>query len=65
MSQDQRGPQASSSTQTLQPNREQAPEPAAAVGVLKLRGAPSRRRVMWEQGTIDNEGMGKKKSKSQ
>jgi protein phosphatase 1 regulatory subunit 11 len=35
------------------------------VGVLKLRGGPSRRqKVVWSEGTIDNEGLGKKKSKS-
>ena len=36
------------------------------VGVLKLRGdRPARRqKVGWTAGTIDNEGMGKKKSKS-
>ena len=33
--------------------------------MLRLRGGPARRqRVMWSEGTIDNEGMGKKKSKS-
>lgn len=38
-------------------------EPVA--GVLKLRGGPSRRqKVVWREDTIDNEGMGKKKSKS-
>jgi protein phosphatase 1 regulatory subunit 11 len=40
-------------------------EPSEPVGVLKLRGGPSRRqRVVWSEGTVDNEGMGKKKSKS-
>ncbi|KAK1924332.1 phosphatase inhibitor-domain-containing protein [Papiliotrema laurentii] len=39
-------------------------ETREAVGVLRLRGGPARRqRVMWSEGTIDNEGMGKKKSK--
>lgn len=39
--------------------------PSEPVGVLKLRGGPSRRqRVVWSEGTVDNEGMGKKKSKS-
>lgn len=35
-------------------------------GVLRLRGAanPSRR-VVWQEGTVDNEGMGRKKSKSE
>lgn len=39
----------------------------AVVGALRLRGGPRRRnvqRVAWEEGTIDNEGAGKKKSKS-
>lgn len=32
---------------------------------LHLRGSTSRRpRVRWEEGTVDNENMGKKKSKS-
>lgn len=32
---------------------------------LQLRGTTSRRpRVRWEEGTVDNENMGKKKSKS-
>lgn len=35
------------------------------VGVLRLRGGPSTRgRVQWAEDTVDNEGMGKKKSKS-
>ncbi|ORY32821.1 phosphatase inhibitor-domain-containing protein [Naematelia encephala] len=34
------------------------------VGVLRLRGGPARRqRVVWAEDTVDNEGMGKKKSK--
>lgn len=38
----------------------------APVGVLRLRGAPSRRpKVQFTEETIDNEGMGKKKSKSE
>lgn len=40
-------------------------ETPSSVGVLRLRGAPTRRqRVMWTTDTVDNEGMGKKKSKS-
>lgn len=35
------------------------------VGVLRLRGGPTRRRVVWRDDTVDNEGMGKKKSKSE
>ncbi|GFZ43823.1 hypothetical protein JCM24511_01543 [Saitozyma sp. JCM 24511] len=34
------------------------------VGVLRLRGGPTRRRVVWRDDTVDNEGMGKKKSKN-
>lgn len=38
----------------------------SSVGVLRLRGGPVRRqRVEWAAETIDNEGMGKKKSKSE
>lgn len=40
-------------------------ETPSSVGVLRLRGAPARRQhVMWTSDTVDNEGMGKKKSKS-
>jgi protein phosphatase 1 regulatory subunit 11 len=37
------------------------------VGSIHLRGGPrvSRRRVAWTDETVDNEGMGKKKSKSE
>ncbi|BEI93339.1 uncharacterized protein CcaverHIS019_0509670 [Cutaneotrichosporon cavernicola] len=39
-------------------------ETPSSVGVLRLRGAPGRRqRVVWTSDTVDNEGMGKKKSK--
>lgn len=34
-------------------------------GVLRLRGGGNTRRVVWTEETIDNEGMGKKKSKSE
>ncbi|CAK9781147.1 unnamed protein product [Cutaneotrichosporon oleaginosum] len=41
-------------------------ETPSSVGVLRLRGAPARRQhVMWTSDTVDNEGLGKKKSKSQ
>lgn len=46
------------------------PDPAGeggqpTVGVLRLRGGPVRRqKVVWSEETVDNEGMGKKKSKS-
>ena len=36
------------------------------VGVLRLRGGPSNQpRVSWKEDVVDNEGMGKKKSKSE
>lgn len=43
-----------------------AGEPGATVGVLKLRGAQrrTRQRVAWGNDVVDNEGCGKKKSKS-
>ncbi|EJT45453.1 hypothetical protein A1Q2_05499 [Trichosporon asahii var. asahii CBS 8904] len=38
----------------------------SSIGVLRLRGGPVRRNhVAWSSETIDNEGMGKKKSKSE
>ena len=38
---------------------------APPVGVLRLRGGPNQRqKVVWSDETVDNEGMGKKKSKS-
>ena len=57
-------------TQTATPARGTGPNsndagPSEPVGVLKLRGGPSRRqKVVWSEETVDNEGMGKKKSKS-
>lgn len=41
-------------------------EPAAnpVVGVLELTGEPTGRRVQWDDEVVDNEHMGKKKSKS-
>jgi len=70
--QQQRQPEAGSRalTETATPARRAGEEinngePSESVGVLKLRGGPSRRqRVVWSEGTVDNEGMGKKKSKS-
>ena len=45
---------------------EAGPSTEPPVGVLRLRGGPIRRqRVMWTEETVDNEGMGKKKSKSE
>lgn len=41
-------------------------ESTPVLGVLKLRGAPlKKQRVVWSEETVDNEGMGKKKSKSE
>jgi protein phosphatase 1 regulatory subunit 11 len=38
----------------------------SSAGVLRLRGGPTRRQhVAWSTDTVDNEGMGKKKSKSE
>ncbi|CAG8510069.1 5022_t:CDS:2 [Acaulospora colombiana] len=34
------------------------------IGTLKLRGGQNDRKVKWDNGVVDNEGMGKKKSKS-
>lgn len=40
-------------------------QPQHAIGTLRLRGGPTRRaKVKWTDETVDNEGMGKKKSKS-
>lgn len=44
---------------------ERRAEPAQRSGVLKLRGGPkSRPQVQWTDDVVDNEGAGKKKSKS-
>jgi hypothetical protein len=52
-------------TQTATPSSANDAGPSEPAGVLKLRGGPSRRqRVVWTDETVDNEGMGKKKSKS-
>ena len=41
-------------------------QPQHDVGVLRLRGAPGhRQRVTWEEGTVDNEFLNRKKSKSE
>lgn len=37
---------------------------ASPSGVLRLRGGGNTRHVVWTDETVDNEGMGKKKSKS-
>ena len=66
--------ESASRTMTISPtpdNNESGPSRSdhgreSSIGVLKLRGGPVRRqRVMWSDETIDNEGMGKKKSKSE
>lgn len=55
-------------TQTATGNQNDEAGPSdPVVGVLKLRGDRSARRqkVVFSEGTVDNEGMGKKKSKSE
>ncbi|KAK9325881.1 phosphatase inhibitor-domain-containing protein [Lipomyces orientalis] len=50
--------------ETLDPTRSNAPQGVVVVGTLRLRGGPvSDRRVTWGEDVIDNEAMGKKKSK--
>ena len=40
-------------------------DPAAPTGTLRLRGGPRNRpRVVWGDDVVDNEGLGRKKSKS-
>ncbi|WOO81188.1 Type 1 phosphatases regulator YPI1 [Vanrija pseudolonga] len=53
--------EAASTSTSPPPSRADTPN---SVGVLRLRGGPVRRqRVVWSSETVDNEGMGKKKSK--
>jgi len=40
------------------------PEGGQAVGTLKLRARKNTQHVAWDEGVVDNEGSGKKKSKS-
>lgn len=49
-----------------QPNASNSDEAGPSNPILRLRGGPSRTgpRVQWDEEVIDNEGMGKKKSKS-
>ena len=59
-----------SRTSTLeynQPREEgQTDEEPSTVGTLRLRGvARHRQRVVWREDVVDNEGAGKKKSKSE
>lgn len=52
-----------STTESASDSREGTP---SSVGVLRLRGGPVRRNhVAWSSETVDNEGLGKKKSKSE
>lgn len=52
-----------SAAESASDSREGTP---SSVGVLRLRGGPIRRNhVAWSAETVDNEGMGKKKSKSE
>lgn len=48
------------------PREEETPSSPPAVGALKLRGGHRkvRQKVVWGEDVIDNEGCGKKKSKS-
>merc|ERR1739841_237500 len=48
-----------------QPELSNIPEAGPSNPVLRLRGGPSRTgpRVQWDEQVVDNEGMGKKKSK--
>ncbi|RXK37049.1 hypothetical protein M231_05637 [Tremella mesenterica] len=52
----------SSRTITL-PDPPAAPSTSTTVGVLKLRGAGRKGKVVWSEGTVDNEHLGRKKSK--
>ncbi|UZJ51150.1 hypothetical protein CBS101457_000470 [Exobasidium rhododendri] len=47
------------------PNQGNGAGPSVDAGVLRLRGGGNTRRVVWTEETVDNEGMGKKKSKSE
>lgn len=52
-------------THTPAESEGEAPDPNHEIGVLRLRGGPVRRqRVVWADEVVDNEGMGKKSSKS-
>jgi protein phosphatase 1 regulatory subunit 11 len=59
--------QTGSATPDTRTPEDQAGPSDPIVGVLKLRGDRSARRqkVVFSEGTVDNEGMGKKKSKSE
>lgn len=53
---------------TQTPTNEAGPSQPATLstGVLKLRGGPSKKaKVVWSEEVVDNEGMGRKKSKSE
>lgn len=60
---------AGSRTITVSPPQETQAGPSTlphAIGTLRLRGGPLRRpKVTWTDETVDNEGLGKKKSKSE
>jgi hypothetical protein len=59
-------PQTREVSDVSSPNEPEAgPSRSPTAGVLKLRGGPARRqKVVWSEETVDNEGMGKKKSNS-
>jgi protein phosphatase 1 regulatory subunit 11 len=44
---------------------EASTNPDGSLGVLRLRGARNRQRVAWDEDVVDNEGCGKKSSKSE
>jgi protein phosphatase 1 regulatory subunit 11 len=59
--QQRRGTPTASQTQTIT----SLPSQPGAPTVLRLRGAhnPTRRRIQWAEDVVDNEGLGRKKSK--
>lgn len=65
MSLAQRSPPTRTSTATLT-QTQTTPTDTSPQTVLQLRAGPStERRVVWTEETVDNEGLGKKKSKSE
>lgn len=57
--------QAGASTQTVASAQAPVPQPDTPAGVLHLTLAPKRRKksLKWSQDTVDNENLGKRKSK--
>lgn len=57
-------PTPSTATSTVTTPRTASPAPREPDGTLRLRGGPvEERRVQWGEDVIDNEGLGRKKSK--